>query len=55
VQPIPEPPFVAETDEGYADQLFGLLAAKDPKLELVKLGCEGESTVSMQIRRPERG
>lgn len=37
------------TDLGYADQLHAALAADDPKLELVKLGCPGESTVSMRF------
>jgi lysophospholipase L1-like esterase len=39
----------AFTDLGYADQLHAALAADDPKLELVKLGCPGESTVSMRF------
>lgn len=51
-QPIPEPPFQADTDEGYADQLHALLAVEDPKLRLVKLGCAGESTVSMRAGDP---
>lgn len=37
------------TDLGYADQLHAALAAEDPKLELVKLGCPGESTASMRF------
>jgi lysophospholipase L1-like esterase len=35
--------------DGYAEQLHAALAAHDPKLELVKLGCGGESTVSMRF------
>jgi lysophospholipase L1-like esterase len=35
--------------DGYAEQLHTALAADDPKLELVKLGCGGESTVSMRF------
>jgi lysophospholipase L1-like esterase len=35
--------------DGYAEQLHAALAADDPKLELVKLGCGGESTVSMRF------
>jgi lysophospholipase L1-like esterase len=35
------------TDEGYADQLHRLLQAKDRRLQLVKLGCPDETTVSM--------
>src|SRR5438105_1545656 len=34
---------------GYAEQLYAALAADDPKLELVKLGCGGESTASMRF------
>jgi lysophospholipase L1-like esterase len=48
VQPIGQPPLF-ETDEGYADQLYGLLRAHDSKLKLVKLGCGGESTRSMRF------
>jgi lysophospholipase L1-like esterase len=35
------------TNEGYADQLHRLLQVKDRRLQLVKLGCPGETTVSM--------
>jgi lysophospholipase L1-like esterase len=34
---------------GYVEQLYASLVAADPKLELVKLGCGGESTVSMRF------
>ena len=34
---------------GYADQLHAALATDNPKLELVKLGCGGESTSSMRF------
>jgi|SRR6266566_497294 lysophospholipase L1-like esterase len=34
-------------DEGYADQLYASEHAKIPNLQLVKLGCGGESTASM--------
>jgi lysophospholipase L1-like esterase len=34
---------------GYAEQLYASLVAADPKLKLVKLGCGGESTVSMRF------
>lgn len=37
----------APTDEGYADQLHRLLKVKDRRLRLVKLGCPGETTISM--------
>jgi len=35
------------SDQGYADQLAGLLRARMPNLRLVKLGCPGETTTSM--------
>jgi lysophospholipase L1-like esterase len=35
------------TNEGYADQLHRLLQVKDRRLQLVKLGCPDETTVSM--------
>ena len=34
-------------DEGYADQLYAIEHAKTPNLQLVKIGCGGESTASM--------
>src|SRR5574337_1030485 len=34
-------------DQGYADQLFKALQDKIPNLKLVKLGCPGETTVTM--------
>ena len=47
-QPIGQPPLF-ETDQGYADQLYRLLHENDPRLDLVKLGCGGESTRSMRF------
>jgi lysophospholipase L1-like esterase len=38
-----------ETNEGYPDQLYAMLHASDPKVELIKLGCGGESTQSMIV------
>jgi lysophospholipase L1-like esterase len=50
LQPFGQPPNVdVETDQGYADQLYRLLHENDPKLNLVKLGCGGESTRSMRF------
>ena len=37
------------TGLGYADQLHASLVEDDPKLELVKLGCPGESAASMRF------
>ncbi|MCW2495465.1 SGNH/GDSL hydrolase family protein [Jatrophihabitans sp.] len=37
----------ADTDQGYTDDLFATLHAKDPGLVLVKLGCSGETTGTM--------
>jgi lysophospholipase L1-like esterase len=36
-----------ETDQGYADQLYGTLLGKYPDAGLVKLGCPGETTATM--------
>ena len=36
-----------DTEDGYADQLFPILHAKDPNLHLMKLGCSGETTTTM--------
>jgi lysophospholipase L1-like esterase len=36
-----------KTGQGYADQLYALLRRQQPQLRLVKLGCLGESTVTM--------
>jgi lysophospholipase L1-like esterase len=36
-----------QTNEGYADQLYAILHARQPSLRLLKLGCGGESTTSM--------
>ena len=35
------------TDRGYVDALYATLKAKQPQLELKKLGCPGESTTTM--------
>ncbi|MEJ2128820.1 MAG: SGNH/GDSL hydrolase family protein [Woeseiaceae bacterium] len=35
------------TDDSYADQLFGMIQDDYSKLKLVKLGCPGETTVTM--------
>ena len=36
-----------ETRSGYADQLYATLRRSHPGLRLVKLGCPGETTVTM--------
>jgi lysophospholipase L1-like esterase len=38
---------VGDTDEGYADVLYARLKLKDPTLQLIKLGCSGETTTTM--------
>lgn len=43
-QPLPTP---GDTDRGYTDVLYERLAAQEPGLELVKLGCSGEDTTTM--------
>ena len=40
-------PGQGDTDEGYVDVLHATLAAQEPGLELVKLGCSGETAASM--------
>jgi lysophospholipase L1-like esterase len=40
-------PGPGDTDQGYADDLFATLQARDPSLQLVKLGCSGETTATM--------
>lgn len=40
-------PGVGDSDQGYADDLFATLQASDPSLQLVKLGCSGETTGTM--------
>lgn len=37
---------------GYAEQLYAQLKEEDPTLQLVKLGCGGETTHSMIFRNP---
>src|SRR3984885_12861901 len=36
-----------ETGQGYPDQLYAMLHPGQPSLQLVKLGCPGETTVTM--------
>ena len=38
-----------DVTHGYAEQLYASLVADEPKLRLVKLGCGGESSVSMRF------
>jgi lysophospholipase L1-like esterase len=40
-------PGSGDTDQGYADDLYATLQARDPSLQLVKLGCSGETTATM--------
>ena len=47
VQPIGDPADLYRTDAGYAEQLLGIARATSPKLNLVKLGCPGETTTTM--------
>jgi lysophospholipase L1-like esterase len=47
VQPTGDPANLYRTPDGYADRLFELARADQPKLTLVKLGCPGESTRTM--------
>ncbi|MFL6107263.1 MAG: SGNH/GDSL hydrolase family protein [Marmoricola sp.] len=38
---------IGDTNQGYTDLLYARLKAKDPSLQLVKLGCSGETTTTM--------
>jgi len=40
-------PGFGDTDQGYVDDAYAALHASDPSLELVKLGCSGETTTTM--------
>jgi lysophospholipase L1-like esterase len=40
-------PGAGDTDQGYTDVLYARLKLKDPSLQLVKLGCSGETTTTM--------
>ena len=40
-------PGLGNTNQGYTDDLYTVLKAKDPSLRLVKLGCAGETTTTM--------
>lgn len=47
VQPTGDPAKLFRTDTGYAEQLLPIARAAFPKLQLVKLGCPGETTATM--------
>ena len=40
-------PGAGDTNQGYADDLYARLKLSDPSLQLVKLGCSGETTTTM--------
>jgi lysophospholipase L1-like esterase len=40
-------PPAGNSDQGYVDDLYASLHATDPSLQLVKLGCSGETTTTM--------
>jgi lysophospholipase L1-like esterase len=40
-------PGPGDTDQGYPDDLYATLHARDASLQLVKLGCSGETTATM--------
>lgn len=46
-QPTGDPADMYRTDQGYADQLYRMALATYPKLRHVKLGCPGETSVTM--------
>ncbi|HVD88477.1 MAG TPA: SGNH/GDSL hydrolase family protein, partial [Jatrophihabitantaceae bacterium] len=41
-------PPTGDTNEGYVDQLYAHLRQNQPQLQLVKLGCSGETTTTMR-------
>ncbi len=41
-------PGPGNTDQGYVDDLYATLHAHNPNLQLVKLGCSGETTTTMR-------
>lgn len=47
VQPTGDPTEMYRTSDGYADQLYAIAKTHYSKLQLVKLGCPGETTVTM--------
>jgi len=40
-------PGMGDTDQGYADDYYATLKAKHPNLQLIKLGCSGETSKTM--------
>ncbi len=46
-QPIGDPTDMYRTGQGYADQLYAIAKSWYPNLQLVKLGCSGETTRTM--------
>lgn len=49
VQPIGDPNDLYRTHSGYAEQLLQIARTRSAKLELVKLGCPGETTTTMLV------
>ena len=47
VQPIGDPADLFRTTDGYPEQLLSIARGEMPKLSLIKLGCPGETTVTM--------
>lgn len=47
VQPIGDPGDLYRTTDGYADQLFTIASQRYSRLQHVKLGCPGETTITM--------
>ena len=41
-------PLTGDSDEGYVDQLYAQLHRSQPQLQLMKLGCSGETTTTMR-------
>ena len=41
-------PLTGDSNEGYVDQLYAQLHRSQPQLQLMKLGCSGETTTTMR-------
>ena len=50
-QPTGDPADMYRTNQGYADRLYQIARLSRPGLELVKLGCPGETTATMMTGR----
>src|SRR5262245_22303578 len=52
IQPNPTTGVLSETNQGYVDSLYAHLRLRRPGLRLAKLGCSGETTMTMILGGP---